>query len=826
MSRIVIKNLGNNILESHLKETFSRSGEITDIHLPKTKDGKTRRIAFIGYRNESQAAHAIKYFNNTFIGLSKITVDNAKVKNTNYEVFKQNFETNIQYPDKKASNANLKSTLTNNAKSDYLEVMKKRNDSKFWANDESLLNLNSTSATNNTKIGEIDDEDSGINSVGGDSSDDSSINSLRSNDNKNEGLVNQKMVANPLEYLKSKVSSKFSDDDEDDEMEIVVNEDGKKIIAKKNKIQHQSVNLESKDDDIVSIDDQPNISNDDMLDKTDDEHEDSSRLYVTNLPFTCTEDDFSEYFSTYGTISEVHIPLNTEKKSRGYGFIQFLFPESAEKAMKALSGIAFQGRVINIVKAKTREVTKIDDSEVKHTNRLSSFKQAKEEERRKHLNQKEGWNASFIRSDTVVDSLADRYGVSRSDIMDSNASGGDVAVRLAIGETQIIQENADFFASHGININALESNHSKQKVTKRSTTTILVKNLPYDMVPDELESMFTKYGALSSFLVPKSKSMALVDFNEPSEARAAYKGLAYRNYKHVPIYLEWAPVGLMDKSKIDPPIIIPIQQLSNATQTTALSSTDMTNIIIEDDISDEYSTLFIKNLNFITEESVLVEHLCRLGVQGLRKVSIQKKQVGQYLLSQGYGFAEFDSFSNAEDAQKRLNGSTLDSHTLQVKPSDKRLTKQMTHNSHNMNINENKKEFNKLIVRNLAFQATKSELRSLFAVFGSVKRVRIPKKMGGDHRGFAFIDFSTSQEAASAMASLKNTHLYGRHLVIEYAKDDEDENNNRNIGGSNFGDLSPQKFAHQQLRVASILVFQYIYKATLCEHGWGNPQQV
>lgn len=48
---------------------------------------------------------------------------------------------------------------------------------------------------------------------------------------------------------------------------------------------------------------------------------------------------------------------------------------------------------------------------------------------------------------------------------------------------------------------------------------------------------------------------------------------------------------------------------------------------------------------------------------------------------------------------------------------------------------------NKLIVRNVAFQASKAEIRDLFSAFGSVKRVRIPKKMGGEHRGFAFVDF-------------------------------------------------------------------------------------
>lgn len=39
--------------------------------------------------------------------------------------------------------------------------------------------------------------------------------------------------------------------------------------------------------------------------------------------------------------------------------------------------------------------------------------------------------------------------------------------------------------------------------------------------------------------------------------------------------------------------------------------------------------------------------------------------------------------------------------------------------------------------------------------------------------GFAFVDFLTKQEAQHAFKSLAATHFYGRHLVIEYAKEDE-----------------------------------------------------
>lgn len=35
----------------------------------------------------------------------------------------------------------------------------------------------------------------------------------------------------------------------------------------------------------------------------------------------------------------------------------------------------------------------------------------------------------------------------------------------------------------------------------------------------------------------------------------------------------------------------------------------------------------------------------------------------------------------------------------------------------------------------------------------------------GSHRGFAFVEFVTKQEAQNALQALSSTHLYGRHLV-------------------------------------------------------------
>jgi hypothetical protein len=37
-----------------------------------------------------------------------------------------------------------------------------------------------------------------------------------------------------------------------------------------------------------------------------------------------------------------------------------------------------------------------------------------------------------------------------------------------------------------------------------------------------------------------------------------------------------------------------------------------------------------------------------------------------------------------------------------------------------------------------------------------------------------FVDFLTGKEAQSAMTALSRTHLFGRHLVLEWASEDTD----------------------------------------------------
>ena len=241
------------------------------------------------------------------------------------------------------------------------------------------------------------------------------------------------------------------------------------------------------------------------------------------------------------------------------------------------------------------------------------------------------------------------------------------------------------------------------------------------------------------------------------------------------MYLEWAPVNVIKKGKT------PTDNTKKPEIKQQGDTKPMINPPEPEELDNiETGSIFIKNLNFSTSEESLKAHLVRLGIQpnSIRAISIPKKKKGELILSMGFGFVEFGSTSYVIEALKKLNGSFLDNHALEVKPSDKKLgnVDLVSSSKQKLSIQSDpsSKLSNKLLVRNIAFQANQKELHTLFATFGQLKKIRMPKKPGGSHRGFAFIDFSTHQEAVNAMTALVSTHLYGRHLVIEWAKEDDD----------------------------------------------------
>jgi cold-inducible RNA-binding protein len=76
-----------------------------------------------------------------------------------------------------------------------------------------------------------------------------------------------------------------------------------------------------------------------------------------------------------------------------------------------------------------------------------------------------------------------------------------------------------------------------------------------------------------------------------------------------------------------------------------------------------------------------------------------------------------------------------------------------------------------LFVGNLKFETSEGELRSLFEPFGEVQRVHLAMdRETGRARGFAFVELTSDDAAAKAIAALDGKEVGGRALKVNEAR--------------------------------------------------------
>jgi hypothetical protein len=79
-----------------------------------------------------------------------------------------------------------------------------------------------------------------------------------------------------------------------------------------------------------------------------------TKLYVGNLPWSATEDDIRELFTSVGEVQSANLILDREtRRSRGFAFVE-MSQADAERAISQLNGKDFQGRDLRINEAQEK----------------------------------------------------------------------------------------------------------------------------------------------------------------------------------------------------------------------------------------------------------------------------------------------------------------------------------------------------------------------------------------------------------------------------------------------------------------------------------------
>lgn len=99
-----------------------------------------------------------------------------------------------------------------------------------------------------------------------------------------------------------------------------------------------------------------------------------------------------------------------------------------------------------------------------------------------------------------------------------------------------------------------------------------------------------------------------------------------------------------------------------------------------------------------------------------------------------------------------------------------------------------------IYVGNLSYDVTDADLTSVFAEYGSVKRVQLPTdRETGRMRGFGFVEMSADSEEAAAIEALDGAEWMGRDLKVNKAKPREDRSGSFG-GGRKGGSGFPRGF--------------------------------
>ncbi|MBW4578529.1 MAG: RNA-binding protein [Tildeniella nuda ZEHNDER 1965/U140] len=80
-----------------------------------------------------------------------------------------------------------------------------------------------------------------------------------------------------------------------------------------------------------------------------------------------------------------------------------------------------------------------------------------------------------------------------------------------------------------------------------------------------------------------------------------------------------------------------------------------------------------------------------------------------------------------------------------------------------------------IYVGNLSYAVTQEDLSSIFAEYGTVKRVQLPTdRETGRPRGFGFVEMATDAEETAAIEALDGAEWMGRDLKVNKARPRED----------------------------------------------------
>lgn len=172
---------------------------------------------------------------------------------------------------------------------------------------------------------------------------------------------------------------------------------------------------------------------------------------------------------------------------------------------------------------------------------------------------------------------------------------------------------------------------------------------------------------------------------------------------------------------------------------------------------DEAGNVFIKNLDLSIDSKALQDTFSSFG-----KI-LSCKVVSENGVSKGYGFVQFESADDAENAIKSVNGMMLNDKVVYVARHESSKERQSKSD-------KALSTFTNIYVKGFGTEMSSKELEELFSKYGAITSALVELTPEGKSKGFGFINFETHDQAEAAIKGLHDKEYNGSKLYVARAQ--------------------------------------------------------
>ena len=272
-------------------------------------------------------------------------------------------------------------------------------------------------------------------------------------------------------------------------------------------------------------------------------------LFISGLDESIEVSQLHEAFANFGDIVSCKITMSKDKndqwKSNGYGFIQYRYPEDAEKAVSDLSGATINQKKIIIEPFSKKPKKNLDEIFTNIYIKNILIKEIKDDKDLKHFCEQFGEVQSVKL--TIIDQTT-AFGLcnmtNHEDAIKAIQNINSLSKENGMIATRFMKKTERHRYLHERTVSFKKENHEKTK-----DRNLYFKNISLETTEDELKDFFSNFGEVENLLIAKedqepflSKQFGFVLFKTNKDAHNAIVKSTFEPFKGKIIYLSFMKI--------------------------------------------------------------------------------------------------------------------------------------------------------------------------------------------------------------------------------------------------------------------------------------------